>query len=167
MKGMCMKRKMTAGFAAGVIAVAMVVALVGCAGVANTETNQAQEENRAYMSQVNEIVMQADEYLNNFVNAVSSDNIVGIRSNAADAQRELAKLSSLEVPSDLKDIQSQYQAGSEKLSEALNQYVQLYADIEANTIDQATVSERITQIQSLYDEGYDALKKADEAAVAL
>lgn len=159
--------RMKGKIAAFAAALALVAALTGCMGAMNSEADSQQQANRAYMSQVNEIMMQVDSYLGTFVSSVSSADIVAIRSSANDALSQLAKLSSLEAPDDLKDIQTDYQNGSDKLSDALNQYVQLYADVDAGGLDQAAVNERIGQIQSLYNEGYDALKQADEAAAAL
>lgn len=158
-----MKGKIAA-FAAALV---LVVALAGCTGAINNEADSQQQANRAYMSQVNEIMMQVDSTLSTFVSSVASSDIVSIRSSANDALSELSKLSSLEAPDDLKDIQTDYQNGSDKLSDALNQYIQLYADVDAGGLDQAAVNERIGEIQSLYDEGYNALKSADEAAANL
>ena len=58
--------------------------LAGCAGQGNTAT-QEQKDNRAYMSQVNELMVELDEGLDSFVAAVSRNDIVNMRLQAENA----------------------------------------------------------------------------------
>lgn len=141
--------------------------LFGCVPSANNQGNTEQQQNRAYMSQVNEIVLETNGELDAFVDAVASGDIVNMKTTANNALKTLSKLSSLEAPSALKDIQEDYKSGSEKLSDALNQYVDLYASAHSDSSDHAISAEAIAKIQALYDEGIADLKAGDEAAAAL
>lgn len=141
--------------------------LAGCTNPTGSQSNTEQQQNRAYMSQVNEIIIEANGRLDAFVSAVSDGDIVNIKATANEAMRTLSKLSSLEAPDALKDIQKDYVDGSEKLSEALTQYVDLFSNMQSDTADQAVTKEALTQIQDLYDEGVSLLKSADEAAAEL
>lgn len=140
--------------------------LVGCAA-GNTNQNAEQQQNRAYMSQVNEIVLETNGDLDAFVDAVSGGDLVNIKTTANNALKTLSKLSSLEAPDALKDIQEDYKSGSEKLSDALNQYVDLYSTAVSSGGATTISADALAQIQSLYDEGVADLKAGDEAAAAL
>ena len=147
-------------------ALAFAVAMAGC--TANTSSvSPEQQANRAYMSQVNEIMAQLDEQLDSFVEAVSRGDVVNMRTQADNAYQQLDKLSDLEVPDGFSDIQQGYLDGTTKLREALDGYIELYAATESATFDQSTYATRLAQVQSLYDEGVAALKQADESAASM
>ena len=144
---------------------AMVLAAGLAAGCAQTATvNSEQQENRAYMSQVNEVMAQLDDELDSFVDAVSRGDVVNMRTQADNAYQVLDKLASIEAPEALADVQQDYADGTKKLREALDSYIKLYSDVDSKSFDQSTYKSRIKDIQSLYDEGVAALKKGDEAA---
>lgn len=166
-KGERMKRKLIAASTmalAGILLCAAVLA--GCASQPNGG-NTEQQANRAYMSQVNQIMDEATGQLDAFVEAVSGGDLVNMRTQANNASRTLAKISQLEAPDALKDIQQSYSDGVSKLQEALDGYIDLYAQVESGSFDSAAFEEQRNQIQSLYDEGVAALQKGDEDAAAL
>ena len=145
--------------------VALCVALAGCTQGASTSGTESQQANRAYMSQVNETMVQLDESLDKFVDAVSRGDIVNMRTQANNAYKVLDKLSDIEAPDDLKDVRDDYVKGTGKLREALDGYIDLYAEMadKQASADKSTYEARIAEIQSLYDEGVALLKAGDEA----
>ena len=137
----------------------------GCAnGAANVDS--AQQAHRTYMSKVNGIMAQLGDDLDSFVDAVSRDDLVNMRTQADNAYRSLDELSKLEPPEDLQDVQKQYVDGTAKLREALDGYIELYTATDSSDFDQSTYASRLANVQKLYDEGVDLLKKADEAAAS-
>ena len=63
-------------------------------------------------------------------------------------------------------VQGYYTDGTKKMRDALDAYINLYTELEAGSFDQSTYSKRIADVQKLYDEGVETLKKGDEAAAA-
>lgn len=162
-----MKRSFTAILtAAALVSALSAILLVGCMGSAPA-VNTEQQANRAYMSQVNEIMDEVTVQLDQFVEAVSSGDVVAMRTQADSASRSLDKMSALEAPDALKDIRQSYIDGTDKLREALDQYVALYAETESDSFDSSTFNDRLSEIQELYNEGVAALQKGDEDAAAL
>ena len=137
--------------------------LAGCASPAS-QVDEAQQKNQAYMSQVNGIMAELGDSLDSFVDAVSRGDLVNMRTQADDAYKKLDALSSLEVPEGLGDVQQKYVDGTAKLREALDAYIAFYTDVKSDSFDQSTYSDRLAKVQSLYDEGVDLFKQADEAA---
>lgn len=160
-KGIIMRR----GMLAGVLAAS--IALGGCAaaGQQNAATAE-QQENRAYMSQVNETMMQLDSNLDSFIDAVSRGDIVNMKTQADEAYKSLDKLESIEAPEALADIKKSYVDGTGKLREALDDYIDLYAKAASSgsSFDWSTYDEKVESIQKLYDEGVKALEEGDKAA---
>lgn len=150
---------------AACFAVLMGCLLAGCAS--NNEADSEQQANRAYMSQVNGIMDELNADLEPFVDAVARGDVVNMRTQADNAYKVIDKLSALEAPEDLADIQKSYVDGANKLRSALDEYVDLYAQSSVDTVDPADFNKRIEEIQLLYDEGIEALKAGDEAAAAL
>ena len=122
------------------------------------------------MSQVNLIMTDLKADLASFVDAVSRDDVVNMRTQADNAYKQLDKLAELEVPDGLEDIQAKYVEGAEKLKQSLDGYINLYTDIssatESKPVDWSTYDKRLQDVQSLYDEGVDALDAGDAAAAA-
>lgn len=140
--------------------------LFGCANSTTSVTTESQQANRAYMSQVNEIMESLDDGLDLFVDAVSRGDIVNMRTQADNAYRALDKLGSLEAPDELADVQEKYLSGTEKLREALDAYISLYTDASSDSFDWSTYDNRIKEIQDLYDEGLQDLEDGDKAAAS-
>lgn len=142
------------------------VALAGCSSSASSGLNEEQRANRAYMSQVNETMVELDADLDTFVDAVSRGDIVNMRTQAQNAYQQLDKLSKLEAPEKLADVHKGYVDGADKLRKALDEYVDLYAEAAQAglSFDWDSYDERIKSIQSLYDEGVKMLEEGDKKA---
>lgn len=138
--------------------------LSGCANTAANNATSAQQANRAYMSQVNEIMEQLNSGLDSFVDAVSRGDIVNMRTQADNAYKALDKLGELEAPENLSDVQEKYVEGADKLRGALDAYISLYTEMNGASFDKATYDDRIAQIQKLYDDGVKLMQEGDEAA---
>lgn len=165
-----MKRKNLAKvFAVACAGVLMIATLAGCAQQ-GSRGDQDQLDRRQYMSQVNQAMDDLQTKLDSFSDAVSRDDVVGMRTQADNAFKALDDLNGLEVPDALKDIQQEYVDGTNSLKDALNGYIDLYTEIESATdehpFDWSSYDQRIAEIQAQYDAGVDKLKKGDEAAAA-
>lgn len=142
------------------------LALSACATGGNATLTDEQKANRAYMSQVNETMVELDESLDSFVDAVSRGDVVNMRTQADNAYKVLDTLAELEAPESLSDVQKKYVEGSQKLEEALDAYIQLYAEADkaGKDFDWSSYDNRIKEIQQLYDDGVKALEEGDKAA---
>lgn len=147
--------------------VLLVAGLAGCAQQDSAATQQ-QNENREYMTKVNQVMDDLQGKLTSFTDAVSRGDVVGMRTQADNAFKSVDDLNKLEAPEDLKDIQQDYVEGTGKLKDALNSYIDLYTEIDSATEDQpfdwTTYDQRIGDIQKQYDEGIAKLKDGDTKA---
>lgn len=116
------------------------------------------------MSQVNQTMVKLDGELDKFVDAVSRDDVVNMRTQADNAYRVLDELADIEAPEALADVKQGYVDGSNKLREALDGYVDLYTEASSEDFDWSKYDERIEKVQGLYDEGVSLMQQADEAA---
>jgi len=161
--------KTIARIAAFICAAVMASAvLAGCFG-SNMQVNDQSRAYRTYMSQVNQIMVELDESLDSFTDAVSRNDTVNMESVLDQALKTLDKLDGLEVPAALKDVHKGYMDAADTLEGALRDYSALYVEIDAaaqneKSADWDDYAERIAQIQTKYDEGVKALQAADEAA---
>lgn len=141
--------------------------LAGCAQQ-NTAQNEQQNENRQYMTQVNQEMEELNTRLTSFTDAVSRGDVVTMRTQADNAFKAIDDLAAIEAPEALKDVQSDYVDGCNGLKNALNSYITLYTEIEsatdANPFDYSTYDSRLAEIQEAYNAGIDKLKAADDAA---
>ena len=146
---------------------AAVAMLSGCSAQ-QTEEQAAQEENQAYMSQVNETMESLEVKLASFVDAVSRGDVVSMRTQAEGAYAVLDDLAAIEAPEALKDIHSSYVDGVNELEAALTSYVDLYTEIdsatESNLFDWGTYDDRLADIKAHYDKGIELLQEGDSAA---
>ena len=142
------------------------VAFAGCASQSGSALNDEQKANRAYMSQVNETMVELDAGLDSFVDAVSRGDIVNMRTQADDAYKMLDKLEGIEAPEALADVHKSYVDGTAKLRQALDGYIALYTEAaQSNSnFDWDTYADRIKEVQTLYDEGVAALEEGDKKA---
>lgn len=160
-----MNRAFAVRFGALMCAMALVLGvLAGCGNSAMNAATEAQQANRAYMSQVNEVMESLGDGLDAFVDAVSRGDIVNMRTQADNAYKALDKLDGLEAPDELSDVQEKYQAGTKKLREALDAYIALYTEASSDSFDWSTYDDRIKEIQDLYDEGLADLEDGDKTA---
>ena len=139
-------------------------ALYGCANSAGTNATPEQQENRNYMSQVNATMEELGDSLDLFVDAVSRNDIVNMRTQADNAFKVIDKLADIEAPEALEDVQEKYVDGATKLREALDGYIALYSDMAAGSLGEEAHSDRIAEIQALYDEGVNLLEEGDKLA---
>ena len=163
-------------------------ALAGCQSPATGATDQ-QQANRTYMTKVNQAVEELNTRLGEFDEAVAQESVVNMRNKANSAFEAIDALAAIDTPDAMKDLQTNYVDGCNKLKDALKG-----TDIEAikNATDSLTkafyaVSEklysqqggqqapfdfsaydgRVKEIQDAYNEGIDKLKAADEEALKL
>ena len=163
-----MKRTRFAKALVALCAVAlMTVALGGCAQQDN-QASQQQTENRQYMTQVNQVMEDLNSKLDSFTDAVSRGDVVGMRTQADNAYKAIDELNGLKPPEGLKEIQTEYVDGTGKLKEALNDYIELYTEIDSATEEQpfdwSSYDKRIDDIKKLYDEGIGKLQSGDNKA---
>lgn len=153
-----------------VVAAFLAVSLWGCA-TPGAGTADEQSANRAYMSQVNQILNELSTELNDFDEAVARGDVVAMRTEADQAFKTLQQFHNLDVPSDLATVNDDYEIGIDSLRSALDGYITLYTEIESATeahpFNYSTLDERIKVIQDLYDEGISHLKSGDETAADL
>ena len=116
------------------------------------------------MSQVNGVMAELGDELGSFVDAVSRNDVVNMRTQADNAYRSLDDLEAIEAPEGLSDVRQKYIDGTAKLREALDGYIALYTEVESGALNQSDYAARLAKVQALYDEGVDLLKQADEAA---
>lgn len=130
----------------------------------SSAVDSAQQENRSYMSQVNGVMGGLGESLESFVDAVSRGDLVNMRTQAANAYKALDDLSGIAAPESLADVQKKYVDASAKMRTALDVYIELYTEVSTGSLEQSSYADRIAHVQSLYDEGVELFKQADEAA---
>lgn len=160
-----MKKSLIAKLGAVACILAFALALAGCASPASNASPE-QKANRAYMSQVNETMVELDDQLDQFVDAVSRGDVVNMRTQADNAYKTLDKLADIEPPDGLADIHDGYVKGADKLRQALDEYIDLYTEAASadESYDWNAYDRRITKIQKLYDEGVKILSDTDELA---
>ncbi len=151
-----------------IMAALLALSLGGCAGMQqNSQEAEAQAANRQYMSQVSSITDELTERLAAFDEAVAAGDPVAMRLKADDAFRTLDRLSALEAPEVLKDVQTGYSEGVGKLKDALDGYLALYGEADGNDMAGSAYSERLAAIQAEYDEGIAKLQETDQKATEL
>ena len=102
-----------------VCALALVGAvLAGCAGGTSPEAEQ-QAKNRQFMAQINQTMVDLNEKLDAFNEAVATGSVVNMRTQADNAFRVLDSLENLEAPEGLEDIKQDYIDGATELEGAL------------------------------------------------
>lgn len=161
--------KLTATVCAAALSVAV---LGGCMPQQQTSAaSQAQSDNRAYMTQVNQTMETLQTRLNGFSDAVSRGDVVTMRTQADNAFKALDELDSQEAPDALKDVKQCYVDGSEQLESALNAYIELYTEIDSATdaqpFDWSTYDQRLADIQAAYNSGIEKLQEGDKTAADL
>ena len=153
---------------ARVLAVALGAALAlgtlaGCQSPATGATDQ-QQANRTYMTKLNTRLGEFDE-------AVAQESVVNMRNKANSAFEAIDALAAIDTPDAMKDLQTNYVDGCNKLKDALNSYIDLYTEISSATeeapFDFSAYDGRVKEIQDAYNEGIDKLKAADEEALKL
>lgn len=161
-------RKLVVAICAGSLAAAM---LAGCTATPQNSLTDEQKANREYMSAVNQKMTTLGSTLDSFNDAVSREDVVTMKTQAANASKVLDELANVETPEAFTDVRTNYVDGAKNLEAALNEYIELYSEIqsatEANHFDWSSYDQRVQTIQSHYDEGVAALKAGDEAVSAM
>lgn len=153
-----------------VVAALLAMSMAGCTGLQqNNQEAEAQAANRQYMSQVNQITEELTAGLAAFDTAVSDNDLVAMRLQADSAFKALDSLSSLEAPEVLKEVQAGYVEGANKLKDALNAYIDLYAEAanEGASMSASAYADRLAAIQQTYNEGIAKLQETDKQATEL
>lgn len=151
-----------------VIVVACAMMLACLAGCSNTnQAENAQAQNRQYMSSVNQIMNKLSGEMEDFAAAVKDDEVLSLSSQLSVVTDCVEELKALDVPEAMKDIHSSYVTGAEEMQTALQLYVSLYQDVEVpkkGSFDYSTYNKRLSEIQDHYNKGVSALEEADKKA---
>ena len=147
------------------LAVTCLAALVGCSG--NNAEQDAQTQNRKYMSSVNIIMDTLNTNMEEFATAVKDGEVVSLDAQLEAVNKCVDDLNVLTPPEAMADIHKSYVTGATEMQTALSDYVQLYEDVkapESGSFDYSTYDSRIADIQSHYDAGIAAFQDADSKA---
>lgn len=140
-------------------------ALVGCSG--NTAEQDAQTQNRQYMSSVNTIMDTLNTNMEEFATAVKDGEVVSLDAQLEAVNTCVDDLNAITPPEAMTDIHKSYVTGATEMQTALAAYVQLYEDVNApqsGSFDYSTYDSRLADIQSHYDAGIAAFQDADSKA---
>ena len=97
-------------------------ALAGCQSPATGATDQ-QQANRTYMTKVNQAVEELNTRLGEFDEAVAQESVVNMRNKANSAFEAIDALAAIDTPDAMKDLQTNYVDGCNKLKDALREGV--------------------------------------------
>lgn len=150
--------------AAFVLCLACLAALVGCS---DNKQDDAQAQNRKYMSSVGTITGTLSTEMTDFSQAVKDGEVISLSSDLSAVDTCVSDLEALSVPDALKDVHVKYVSGAKELQTALKDYVALYEDMkapESGSADYADYDKRLAEIQKHYDAGMKDLQEADEKA---
>jgi hypothetical protein len=156
---------------------ATLIALAGCSTSSTSSSEKTSAQlNREYMASVNSISSEAADDLSSFSEAIGTGDIATARIDADNAIATLSEIQDLEAPDALSEVDADYKKGAEELSEALSRYVDLYTKVYSSTssssssdsssdsssVDIEAVSQELSEIQALYDDGIQHLSDADQ-----
>lgn len=147
------------------LCIACLGALVGCSG--NTAEQDAQTQNRQYMSSVNTIMDTLNTNMEEFATAVKDGEVVSLDAQLEAVNTCVDDLNAITPPEAMTDIHKSYVTGATEMQTALAAYVQLYEDVNApqsGSFDYSTYDSRLADIQSHYDAGITAFQDADSKA---
>lgn len=147
------------------LCIACLGALVGCSG--NTAEQDAQTQNRQYMSSVNTIMDTLNTNMEEFATAVKDGEVVSLDAQLEAVNTCVDDLNAITPPEAMTDIHKSYVTGATEMQTALAAYVQLYEDVNApqsGSFDYSTYDSRLADIQSHYDAGIAAFQDADSKA---
>ena len=147
------------------LCIACLGALVSCSG--NTAEQDAQTQNRQYMSSVNTIMDTLNTNMEEFATAVKDGEVVSLDAQLEAVNTCVDDLNAITPPEAMTDIHKSYVTGATEMQTALAAYVQLYEDVNApqsGSFDYSTYDSRLADIQSHYDAGIAAFQDADSKA---
>ena len=165
-----MKRNLIRLIATACSTVLLVGLMAGCMSP-NTGATDQQRANRTYMTKVNQAMEDLNSRLGDFDDAVARGDVVTMRTQADNAFSAIDALAAIDTPDAMKGLQSGYVDGCNALKGALNDYIDLYTEIDSATdehpFDYGAYDERIKAVQDKYNDGISKLKAADEEALKL
>lgn len=163
-----MKRTSLLLASACALVLAASIALAGCfAPSQQNSTDEHAAEHRTYMAQLGQKAEEIDTILTDFQAAVGAEDVVAMKAATTKVGTIVESIKTTEAPEKLAEVKDNYASGLEQLQQALNSYTQLYADMAAGTVSDSDYQVRLSEVQSAYDAGVEAMKAADEKAVAL
>ena len=152
-----------------VACLSVVVLMASLTSCVPAEQNQAQQENRNYMSQLNSNMDELSDRLADFDKAVATGNVVSMKTQSDYAFKTIDKIENMTAPEPVKEIHNQYVKGSQDLKDALDQYVDLYTKVSESTKENPynfdNYAKDLKSVQDSYNKGIQELKDADKAAV--
>lgn len=123
------------------------------------------------MTKVNQAVEELNTRLGEFDEAVAQESVVNMRNKANSAFEAIDALAAIDTPDAMKDLQTNYVDGCNKLKDALNSYIDLYTEISSATEEGALRTSAPTTAREgnprRLQRGIDKLKAADEEALKL
>ena len=146
------------------------LAVAGCSSTSSSTQKSAAQLNREYMSSVNSISSEVSSALSTFTESASKQDVAAMRIAAQDAAKAFEKIDALDVPDALSEVASEYKSAASDLSQALSDYVEIYANIKnagEDTEAATKAAEGITDVNARYASGMDHLSKADSKVAEL
>lgn len=166
-----MRKRTIARVLAVALGAALALALLPVASRRPLEPPTSSRPIGTYMTKVNQAVEELNTRLGEFDEAVAQESVVNMRNKANSAFEAIDALAAIDTPDAMKDLQTNYVDGCNKLKDALNSYIDLYTEISSATeeapFDFSAYDGRVKEIQDAYNEGIDKLKAADEEALKL
>ncbi len=147
----------------GACAAMLAFVLSGCASTQTTSTDDEASQNRQYMALLNQQMDDLQTTLDSFQKAVAQKDTVSMKAQVANISKTLDDVKNTDCTERLQTVKDGYVDGLCTLQDSLNAYVTLYTDVSNGAVDDATYQQRLTQVQTSYDNGIAKLKSADEA----
>ena len=143
---------------------------IGCAASPDKATDES-AQNREYMAQVNSLMDELNTGLLDFSDAVSADDLVGMKTHSEKAYKAIDDLEKVEAPEALEKVHQEYLDGCKALKKALSGYIDLYSNIDTATEDQPydfdNYNKDLTKLKDDYNSGIDHLKEGDRLAAEI
>lgn len=153
--------------AAAACAVACALVVTGCVAQSTTGVTSEAEQNRQYMATLNQQVTDIQEDLTAFQDAVAKQDAVTMQAQLSSVDKVIESVKNTDCTSKLQPAKDLYVDALCSLDDALASYVSLYTDVANGTVDSATYDERLSSVQSAYNEAMDKLKSADDKIVSI
>ena len=159
----------TKPFATVVLAatLALGAGLAGCVGGQGSSSEDPAAKNRAYMASLNRDMADLGEQLEAFQDALAQNDAVTMKAKLAAAERIVEGISSTEAPERLAELKDSYSAALEQLQSCLQDYTNLYAQLDAKALSATDYEAKLAELQVAYDEAVELLRAADERAVEI
>ena len=116
------------------------------------------------MATLNQQVTDIQEYLTAFQDAVAKQDAVTMQAQLTSVDKVIESVKNTDCTSKLQPAKDLYVDALCSLDDAL---ASLYTDVANGTVDSATYDERLSSVQSAYNEAMDKLKSADDKIVSI